>query len=101
MKVIKRDGHSETLRLDKITNRVKKQTYGLDTDHVDALEVATKVVSGIYDGISTEQLDNLAAETAASLTYVHPDYSILAARIAITRLHKTTNKSFSDTIEQL
>jgi ribonucleoside-diphosphate reductase alpha chain len=101
MKVIKRDGHSETLRLDKITNRVKKQTYGLDTDHVDALEVATKVVSGIYDGISTEQLDNLAAETAASLAYVHPDYSILAARIAITRLHKTTNKSFSDTIDQL
>lgn len=101
MKVIKRDGHAETLRLDKITNRIKKQTYGLDTDHVDALEVATKVVSGIYDGISTEQLDSLAAETAASLTYVHPDYSILAARIAITRLHKTTNKSFSDTIEHL
>jgi ribonucleoside-diphosphate reductase alpha chain len=101
MKVIKRDGHAETLRLDKITNRIKKQTYGLDTDHVDALEVSTKVVSGIYDGISTEQLDNLAAETAASLAYVHPDYSILAARIAITRLHKTTNKSFSETIEHL
>ena len=101
MKVIKRDGHSETLRLDKITNRVKKQTYGLDTDHIDALEVATKVVSGIYDGITTEQLDNLAAETAAALAYIHPDYSILAARIAITRLHKTTNKSFSDTIEVL
>ena len=101
MKVIKRDGHAETLRLDKITNRVKKQTYGLDTDHVDALEVATKVVSGIYDGISTQQLDSLAAETAASLAYIHPDYSILAARIAITRLHKTTNKSFSDTIDLL
>ena len=101
MKVIKRDGHAETLRLDKITNRIKKQTYGLDTDHVDALEVATKVVSGIYDGISTEQLDSLAAETAAALAYIHPDYSILAARIAITRLHKTTNKSFTDTIDQL
>jgi ribonucleoside-diphosphate reductase alpha chain len=101
MKVIKRDGHAETLRLDKITNRIKKQTYGLDTDHVDALEVATKVVSGIYDGISTEQLDNLAAETAAALAYIHPDYSILAARIAITRLHKTTNKSFTDTLDQL
>lgn len=101
MKVVKRDGHTETLRLDKITNRVKKQTYGLNTDYVDALEVATKVVSGIYDGISTEQLDNLASETAASLTHVHPDYSILAARLAITRLHKTTNKSFSETIEQL
>ena len=101
MKVIKRDGHAETLRLDKITNRIKKQTYGLDTDHVDALEVATKVVSGIYDGISTEQLDSLASETAAALAYIHPDYSILSARIAITRLHKTTNKSFTDTIDQL
>lgn len=101
MKVIKRDGHSETLKLDKITNRIKKQTYGLNTDYVDALEVATKVVSGIYDGISTQQLDLLAAETAASLTYIHPDYSILAARIAITRLHKTTHKSFSDTVDHL
>lgn len=101
MKVIKRDGHSETLRLDKITNRIKKQTYGLDTDYVDALEVATKVVSGIYDGISTQELDLLAAETAAALTYIHPDYSVLAARIAITRLHKTTHKSFSETIEHL
>lgn len=101
MKVIKRDGHAETLRLDKITNRIKKQTYGLDTDYVDALEVATKVVSGIYDGISTQQLDNLAAETAAGLTHVHPDYSILGARIAITRLHKTTEKSFSGTITHL
>lgn len=101
MKVLKRDGHLETLRLDKITNRIKKQTYGLDTEFVDSMEVATKVVAGIYDGISSNELDTLAAETAAALTYVHPDYSILGARIAITRLHKTTQKSFSDTIEHL
>jgi ribonucleoside-diphosphate reductase alpha chain len=101
MKVLKRDGHLETLRLDKITNRIKKQTYDLDTEFIDALEVATKVVAGIYDGISSHELDTLAAETAAGLTSVHPDYSILAARIAITRLHKTTQKSFSDTIEHL
>ena len=101
MKVLKRDGHLETLRLDKITNRIKKQTYDLDTDFIDALEVATKVVAGIYDGISSHELDTLAAETAAGLTYMHPDYSILAARIAITRLHKVTQKSFSDTIEHL
>lgn len=101
MKVLKRDGRLETLRLDKITNRIKKQTYDLDTDFVDALTVATKVVSGIYDGISSAELDTLAAETAAGLTHIHPDYSILAARIAITRLHKTTQKSFSDTIEHL
>jgi len=101
MKVLKRDGRLETLRLDKITNRIKKQTYGLDTDFVDSLEVATKVVAGIYDGISSNELDTLAAETAAALTHIHPDYSILGARIAITRLHKTTQKSFSDTIEHL
>ena len=101
MKVLKRDGRLETLRLDKITNRIKKQTYDLDTEFIDALEVATKVVAGIYDGISSHELDTLAAETAAGLTYVHPDYSILAARIAITRLHKNTQKSFSDTIEHL
>ena len=101
MKDLKRDGRLETLRLDKITNRIKKQTYSLDTDFVDAMEVATKVVAGIYDGISSNELDTLAAETAAALTYVHPDYSILGARIAITRLHKITQKSFSDTIEHL
>jgi ribonucleoside-diphosphate reductase alpha chain len=101
MKVLKRDGRLETLRLDKITNRIKKQTYDLDTNFIDALEVATKVVAGIYDGISSHELDTLAAETAAGLTHIHPDYSILAARIAITRLHKTTQKSFSDTIEHL
>jgi len=101
MKVTKRDGSLETLRLDKITNRIKKQTYGLNSDFVDALEVATKVVSGIYDGITTAELDNLAAETAASLNHAHPDYSYLAARIAITRLHKTVSKKFSDVIESL
>jgi ribonucleoside-diphosphate reductase alpha chain len=101
MKVLKRDSRLETLRLDKITNRIKKQTYGLNTDFVDSMEVATKVVAGIYDGISSNELDTLAAETAAALTHIHPDYSILGARIAITRLHKTTQKSFSDTIEHL
>lgn len=101
MKVLKRDGRLETLRLDKITSRIKKQTYDLDTEFIDAMEVATKVVAGIYDGITTQELDTLAAETAAGLTYVHPDYGILAARIAITRLHKTTAKSFSETIDHL
>jgi ribonucleoside-diphosphate reductase alpha chain len=101
MKVTKRDGSLETLRLDKITNRIKKQTYSLNLDFVDALEVATKVVSGIYDGITTVELDNLAAETAASLNHAHPDYSYLASRIAITRLHKTVSKKFSDVIEAL
>lgn len=101
MKVTKRDGSLETLKLDKITNRIKKQTYGLNSDFVDALEVATKVVAGIYDGITTVELDNLAAETSASLNHVHPDYSYLAARVAITRLHKTVSKKFSEVIEAL
>ena len=101
MYVTKRDGSKEAVRFDKISNRVRKMTYGLSNDHVDPMEISQKVIAGIYDGISTEELDNLAAEIAASLIPRHPDYSILASRIAVSRLHKTTKKKFSDTIEDL
>lgn len=101
MKVIKRNGTEELVRFDKISSRVKKQTYDLDRDYVDAMEVSKKVISGLYDGVTSKELDKLAAETAASLTRIHPDYSILAARIAITSLKKETNKSFKETIEKL
>lgn len=60
-----------------------------------------KVVSGIYDGVTTSELDTLAAETAASMTTKHPDYAVLAARIAISNLHKNTLKSFSGTMKLL
>ena len=101
MFVHKRDGSREAVRFDKISNRIRKVTYGLNSDFVDAMEIAQKVIAGIYDGISTWELDNLAAETAASLIPRHPDYSILASRIAVSRLHKTTKKKFSETIQDL
>jgi ribonucleoside-diphosphate reductase alpha chain len=101
MRVIKRDGTEETVKFDKISSRIKKQTYGLDTEYVDYLEVSQKVISGVYDGVTSKELDKLAAETAAAMTRIHPDYSILASRIAISSLKKDTKKSFKETIEDL
>lgn len=79
---------------------LKKLCYGLN-DLVDAVKVAMRVIEGLYDGVSTSELDNLAAETAASMTIAHPDYAQLAARIAIPHLHKNTNKSFSETMNEM
>ncbi len=101
MYVIKRDGLRESVKFDKITARIEKLCYGLDPAYVQPVDVALKVVNGLYDGVKTTELDNLAAETAASMTTKHPDYAILAARIAISNLHKETNKSFSGTIKKL
>jgi len=101
MQVIKRSGSKEPVKFEKISNRIRRMTYGLNSDYIDATEIAQKVIAGIYDGISTEELDNLAAETAASMITRHPDYSILASRIAVSRLHKTTKKKFSETIQDL
>ncbi len=101
MYVIKRDGRRESVKFDKITARIERLCYGLDPFYVEPLEIAKKVITGIFDGVETSKLDNLAAETAASLTTRHSDYAILAARIAISNLHKNTNKSFSGTIKRL
>ena len=101
MYVIKRDGRRESVKFDKITARIEKLCYGLDATFVQPIDVAKKVVSGIYDGVLTSELDTLAAETAASLTTKHPDYATLAARIAISNLHKNTLKSFSATMKIL
>jgi ribonucleoside-diphosphate reductase alpha chain len=101
MLVVKRDGRHESVKFDKVTARVEKLSYGLDMRFVQPYEVARKVIDGIYDKVHTTELDNLAAETAASLTTRHPDYAVLAARIAISNLHKTTSKSFSNTITRL
>lgn len=101
MFVIKRDGTSESVKFDKITARIQKLSYGLDPSHVDSILVAKKVIDGVYDGVTTSELDNLAAETAASLTVRHPDYALLASRIAVSNLHKNTIKSFSKTVDEL
>src|SRR6188508_1536814 len=100
MFVIKRDGKKDTVKFDKITSRIQRLCYGLSS-HVEPVQVAIKVIEGIYDGVTTSQLDNLAAETAASLTTKHPDYALLASRIAISNLHKNTKKSFSETMADL
>ena len=100
MYVIKRDGHKEPVMFDKITDRIKKLCYGLN-ELVDPVKVAMRVIEGLYDGVSTSELDNLAAETAASMTIAHPDYAQLAARIAISNLHKNTKKSFSETMKDM
>ncbi len=101
MFVLKRDGTRESVKFDKITARIQKLSYGLEPTHVDPILVAKKVIDGVYDGVTTSELDNLAAETAASLTVRHPDYAQLASRIAVSNLHKNTIKSFSKTVEAL
>jgi ribonucleoside-diphosphate reductase alpha chain len=100
MFVQKRDGRNEAVKFDKITARIQKLCYGLDS-LVNPTNVAMKVIEGIYEGVTTYELDNLAAEVAASLTIKHPDYAKLAARIAVSNLHKKTKKSFSDTMKDL
>lgn len=100
MRVLKRDGRKEAVKFDKITARIEKLCYGL-SEYVDPVAVAKRVVDGVYDGVTTSELDNLAAETAASMTIKHPDYANLAARIAVSNLHKSTKKSFSETVKDL
>ncbi|MGB5699533.1 ribonucleoside-diphosphate reductase subunit alpha [Muriicola sp.] len=100
MFVVKRDGRKEPMMFDKITARVRKLCYGLN-DLVDPVKVAMRVIEGLYDGVTTSELDNLAAEISATLTTAHPDYAKLAARISVSNLHKNTKKSFSETMKDL
>lgn len=100
MYVNKRNGKKETIKFDKVTARIEKLSYSL-SPMVNAIDVAKKVIEGIYDGVPTTELDNLAAETAASLATRHPDYAILASRIAVSNLHKNTIKSFSETMKKM
>ena len=100
MYVVKRDGHKEPIMFDKITSRVRKLCYSLN-ELVDPVKVSMRVIEGLYDGVTTSELDNLAAEIAATMTTTHPDYAKLAARISVSNLHKNTKKSFSETMADL
>lgn len=100
MYVLKRDGHKEPMMFDKITARVRKLCYGLN-ELVDPVKVAMRVIEGLYDGVTTSELDNLAAEVAATMTTTHPDFARLAARISVSNLHKNTKKTFSDVMQDL
>jgi len=91
--VIKRDGRKEAIMFDKITSRIKKLSYNLNSNFIDASSITLKVINNIYPGITTVELDNLAAKTAATMTTMHPDYAVLAARIAVSNLHKETKKN--------
>ena len=87
MMVTKRDGEKEPVSLDKITNRVSVLSTGLN---IDPIVVVQKAVPGLYNEITSLEIDTYLAETAASLTVEHPDYSYLAARIKANSLHKDT-----------
>ena len=100
MYVVKRDGRREQVQFDKITARVKKLCYSLH-ENVDPVSVAMRVIEGVYDGVTTSELDNLAAEVAATNAVNHPDYAQLASRIAVSNLHKTTKKSFTEVMRDL
>lgn len=101
MYVKKRDGKEEQVHFDKITSRIQKLCYGLDMEFVVPQAITLKVINGLYAGVTTVELDNLAAETAATMTTKHPDYATLAARIVVSNLHKETKKVFSDVIKDL
>ncbi|KAF2879429.1 hypothetical protein ILUMI_26742, partial [Ignelater luminosus] len=93
--VHKRGGRKEEVHIDKITSRIQKLCYGLNMDYIDPVSITLKVIRGLYPGVTTVELDTLAAETAASMATDHPDYATLAARIAVSNLHKETKKQFS------
>ena len=101
MKVITRSGKSETVSFDKITNRIQNLSIGLNEQYVDSVVVAQKTIEGMYDGISTQELDVLSAETCAYLSSTHPDFSTLGARILVSNLHRYTPQTFSECIEML
>lgn len=101
MYVIKRNGRSVPVLFDKISARITKLCYGLNLDYVDPIVVAQKVISGVYKGVTTSELDELAAETAAHLTSEHPDYGVLAARISVSNLHKNTKKNWLEVCDDL
>ena len=101
MFVITRSGKREAVQFDKITHRISQLTYNLEKDHVDSMQVAKRTIQGLYDGISTDELDNLSAEVSAYMTSIHPDYARLAGRIAVANLHRSTSDSFIETLDKL
>ena len=95
----KRDGRMEKVFFDKITSRIDKLSYGLDSTVIDPIFVTQKITNRVYDEITTTQLDELAARICASMCTVHPDYGTLAARIEISNLQKNTEKVFSKVMD--
>jgi ribonucleoside-diphosphate reductase alpha chain len=101
MQVVNRKGEREDVRFDAIHEKLRSLTEGLDPVWVDPGHVTKLTIEGLYDGVTTRELDQLAAETAASLASQHPDYSRLAARICVDDLHRSTKDTFTDVITDL
>merc|ERR1719171_3114 len=101
MRVIKRDGQRQEVKFDSITKRIRTLCDGLDPDYIDPVVVTKKVIEGFYNGIPTSEIDKLAAETCAYMSQKHPEFSTLAARIAVSNLHKSTCSSFTETCRTL
>jgi ribonucleoside-diphosphate reductase alpha subunit len=101
MYVLKRDGKRQEVKFDSITKRIRALCNGLDPKYIDPVPITQKVIEGFYAGISTSEIDTLAAETCAYMSQKHPDFSTLAARVAISNLHKNTSSSFSETCRVL
>merc|ERR1719166_960592 len=99
--VVKRNGEHQEVKFDNITKRIRALCEGLDAKYVDPVPITQKVIEGFYQGISTSEIDTLAAETCAYMSQRHPDFSTLAARIAVSNLHKSTSDSFSETCRML
>jgi ribonucleoside-diphosphate reductase alpha chain len=99
MQIVKRDGSKESVKLEKISKRIERHCK--DLKNIDAISVAQKVVQGLYEGVSSVELDQLAMETSYSMSVKHPEYDKLATRLAISALHKATDSTFSGTIEKL
>ncbi|MEC8735365.1 MAG: ATP cone domain-containing protein, partial [Candidatus Thermoplasmatota archaeon] len=101
MQVVNRQGEKEDVRFDAIHEKLSRLADGLNTEYIDTGLVTKLTIEGLYDGVTTRELDQLAAETAASLASHHPEYSKLAARICIDDLHRSTKDDFSEVINDL
>lgn len=101
MFVLKRNGERQDIKFDSITTRIRRLCDGLDADFVDPVPITQKVIEGFYNGITTSEIDTLAAETCAYMSQKHPDFSTLAARIAVSNLHKNTSELMSETAKAL
>ena len=100
MRVIKRSGHVEDVKFDKVVNRISKLRYEL-SDKVDASLIAKQVFSSMYDNITTHEIDTLSAEICIGMVTSDPDYEILATRIVASNIQKTAPKTFHDAMSQL
>ncbi|CAN0314123.1 unnamed protein product [Pylaiella littoralis] len=94
MFVMKRSGEREEIKFDKVTSRIEKLCDGLDREYVDPVALTLKVNQGIYSGVTTFELDELAAQTCAYMATTHPGYSVLTARICLSNLDKQTEDDY-------